>query len=479
MRANTLHSQRTVSFLCLACLTCVLFSRVCTAESERLRLNVLMIAIDDLNTRLHCYGHSHIHSPSIDSLASRGMRFDRAYCQYPSCGPSRSSLLTGQRPGETKILNNQSHFRDHLPDVVTLPQRFRQQGYYVARVGKVFHQGVPIDIGTSGLDDPVSWDAVINPRGRDKDEEHLLTNYTPQLLLQDRMSYLAAEGTDGEQTDGMVATETIKLLEQHKDESFFIAAGFYRPHIPYVAPKKYFELYDIKSTLLPKIEPTFVASVPAAALASTETWPNFGTTPQQARECILAYDACVSLVDAQVGRLLDAVERLGLSKTTIVVLWGDHGYHLGEHGLWRKNSLFEESARAPLIIASPSVATTTHDCQRVVEFVDLYPTVVDLAGLEIPRGLAGKSLVPLMNDPGKEWDRPAFTQVQFGKNENAVPGRAVRTERWRFIEWDGGEGGNQLYDHTNDPQERNNLANDPGMANVLAEMKRLVRNQKW
>lgn len=444
------------------------------ASGEPQRLNVLFIAIDDLNTRLHCYGHTHIRSPHIDGLASRGVRFDRAYCQYPSCGPSRASLLTGLRPETTGILSNKTNFREQLPDAVTLPQLFRQNGYYTARVGKVFHQRVPLDIGTSGPDDPKSWEQVVNPRGRDKDEEDLLTNYTPDLLLQDRMSYQAAEGTDNEQTDGKVATETIRLLNQNQDKPFFIAAGFYRPHIPYVAPKRYFDLYHLEKTPLPHLPGAYATTVPAAALASTKTWPNFGTTERQARECILAYDACVSFVDAQVGRLLAALDELELTDSTIVVLWGDHGYHLGEHGLWRKNSLFEESARAPLIISSPGLRKGEHDCRRIVEFIDIFPTVTELAGLASPQNLEGKSLVPLLQNPATAWNRPAFTQVQFGKNQKAFPGRSVRTDRWRYVEWDQGKQGCQLYDHSDDPAEMRNLAKDPKYASVVSHLKSLL-----
>ncbi len=461
-------------FTFLACLQMGPFWHA-KVNADPLPKNVLFIAIDDLNTRLHCYGHDHIISPRIDSLAARGVRFDRAYCQYPSCGPSRASLLTGLRPESTGVLNNQTSLRDKLPNVVTLPQQFRQNGYYAARVGKIFHQGVPIDIGTSGLDDPQSWDEVFDPRGRDKDEEHLLTNYTPELLLQDRMSYLAADGLDGEQTDGKVATETIRLLRQHRDQPFFIAAGFYRPHIPYVAPKKYFGLYDVRKTLLPQLPAGYRDTVPPAALASTRIWPNFGTTQLQSRECIVAYDACVSFVDAQVGRLLDALDELELTDRTIVVLWGDHGYHLGEHGLWRKNSLFEESTRAPLIMVDPGIESDGHDCARVVEFVDIYPTVMELAGLTAPGDLAGKSLVPLLRDPKSTWDGAAFTQVQFGKNEQAFPGRAVRTARWRYVAWDGGQRGTELYDHKIDPEEMHNLANDPKHANVISWLQRLMK----
>lgn len=436
--------------------------------------NVLFIAIDDLNCRLGCYGFDHIQSPNIDALAKRGVRFDRAYCQFPSCGPSRASVLSGLRPDTSGVLHNRIKFRDAAPDVVTLPQLFRKNDYYVARVGKIFHQSVPTDIGTGGPDDPESWDEVVNPRGRDKDEENLLTVYTPQLPLPDQMCFLKAGGTDAEQTDGKVADETIRLLNKHRDEPFFIAAGFYRPHIPYIAPKQYFDLYRIKTTPLPSIPNGYLARVPTAALASTPEWPNFGTTPMQARECILAYEACVSFVDAQVGRLLAAVEQLGLGKNTIIVLWGDHGYHLGEHGLWRKNSLFEESTRTPLIMFDPRLENKTHDCPSIVEFVDIYPTVAELAGLNPPKNLEGISLVPLLQNPNAEWNRPAYSQVQFRE----VPGRSVRTKHWRYNEWgNGGEHGIELYDQDNDPLEMENLANDPNHAKDRAELKKKLSAQ--
>jgi uncharacterized sulfatase len=293
------------------------------------------------------------------------------------------------------------------------------------------------------------------------------------------MSYLAADGTDDEQTDGIVAAETIRLLERHAsgETPFFIAAGFYRPHIPYIAPKKYFAMHNLDDKPLPSLPANYSDSVPPAALASTKTWPNFGTTAKQARECILAYDASVSFVDAQVGRLLDALDRLKLRDSTIVVLWGDHGYHLGEHGLWRKNSLFEESARAPLIIRVPGTNPTHHDCDAIVEFIDIYPTVVQAAGLPLPQRLDGKSLLPWIRNPGRPSSGVAITQVQFGKNENAVPGRAVRTRRWRFIQWDDGRRGEQLYDHNADPQEMNNLADDPGYADVVARLRKLLNSE--
>lgn len=439
------------------------------------RPNVLFIAVDDLNTRLSCYGVEHIHSPNIDTLAARGVRFDRAYCQYPSCGPSRASVLTGLRPDTTRVTHNRFHFRDFLPDAVTLPQLFRQQDYHVARVGKIFHQSNPTDIGTSGPDDPASWDEVVNPRGRDKDEEDLLTVYTPDLPLPDQMAYLKAEGEDSEQTDGKVVDETIRLLKSHRDRPFFIAAGLYRPHIPYIAPRRYFDLYDLSKTPLPAIPAGYRGRVPGAALASTPVWPNFGTTEREARECILAYDACVSFVDAQIGRLLAALDELGLRENTLIVLWGDHGYHLGEHGLWRKNSLFEESMRAPLILAGPGVAAKGESCPSPVEFVDIYPTVADLAGLTPPENLEGTSLRALLKNPNAPWDRPAFSQVDFRE----VAGRAVRNRRWRYVEWgENGSQGIELYDQQNDPTEMNNLAAEAGHEAIVQEMKALLDHQR-
>ena len=433
--------------------------------------NVLFIAVDDLNTRLGCYGFDRISSPNIDKLASEGVRFDRAYCQYPSCGPSRSSILSGLRPHTTGMINNRMSFRELAPDAVTLPQLFRQNGYFVARVGKIYHQRVPLDIGTAGPDDPASWTQTVNPRGRDRDEEHMLTNHSPQLTVADAMAFLKADGTDEEQTDGKVATETIRLLKMRKDEPFFIAAGFYRPHAPYIAPKKYFDHYSLENTHVPQLPKGYRDTVPPGALSSTPQWPNFGATEEQARETILAYDACISFVDAQIGRVLDALDELGLSESTIVVLWGDHGYHLGEHGLWRKNSLFEESARAPLIFRVPGLKPRSNDCEAIVEFVDIYPTLADLAGLAPPSDLEGTSLRALLADPQAEWQRPAFTQTLYVD----TPGYSVRTDRWRYTEWGKqGDQGIELYDHDSDPKEMNNLASSDQHAEIMERLSRMV-----
>lgn len=438
------------------------------------RPNVLFIAIDDLNNDLGTYGHPIVQSPNIDRLAKMGTRFDRAYCQFPICNPSRASMMTGLRPATTKVDDLAKHFRKALPDVVTLPQLFRNNGYYAARVGKIYHYHVPNDIGKDGLDDPASWDHKINPIGRDKAEEHLILRLTKPTAGGVSVSYLRAEGEDEEQTDGMVATETIKLLEANKDKPFFIAAGFYRPHLPFIAPKRYFELYPIEKVEVARGPFEYVKELPAAARASTQPWPWMGITEDQLRDTTQAYWACISFVDSQVGRLLDALERLGLSDNTIVVLWGDHGYHMGQHGLLRKKSLFEESARSPLIIAAPGAKGKGKASPRVVEFVDIYPTLAELTGLTPPKNLEGKSLKPLLDHPTAKWERPAFTQV----SHRSVAGHSVRTERYRYIEWDGGKQGAQLYDYETDPGEKRNLIDDPGHAETIAEMKALVR-KNW
>lgn len=432
--------------------------------------NVLFISVDDMNCDLGCYGHDLVKSPNIDRLAARGVVFDRAYTQYPLCSPSRSSLLTGKRPDSIGVYDLKTHFRDTTPGLVTLPQLFRKNGYFVARSGKIFHYGNPGEIGTAGLDDPQSWDEAINPAGRDKAEEHLITNYTPKRGLGSSLSVLESEGSDLEQTDGLVATSIISLMEEHKDEPFFLAAGFYRPHCPYVAPKHYFTLYPLDQVTMPSVSSADIGMYPAPALASTKPWPWFGVSEDEARRSKQAYYATISFVDAQVGRLLDRLEQLGLAESTLVVFWSDHGYFLGEKGLWKKTSCFERVARAPFIVAGPGIAEGK-TYPSPVEFVDIYPTIADLCGLDAPEHLDGVSLRPLVENPDAKWDRPAYTQQHRGQ----LRGYSVRTSRWRYTEWGrDGEAGVELYDHETDPDEDSNLAHDSRYATEIAELKPLL-----
>jgi iduronate 2-sulfatase len=437
------------------------------------RPNVLLIMADDLNTDFGTYGHPLVKTPNLDRLAARGVRFGRAYNQFPLCSPSRVSLLTGLRPDTTRVFDLQTDFRTILPDAVTLPQMFKRNGYHVARVGKIYHYGNPGQIGTSGLDDPPSWDTAINPRGIDKDEETQLTNLTPKRGLGSALAFYASPAPDEAHTDGKVAAETIGLLEKFRDRPFFIGAGFYRPHCPFIAPRKYFDLYPIERIAAPAFSPAQLTHVPPAALFTTP--PHWGVDEQGQRDAIRAYYASVSFLDANVGRLLDALERLRLADNTVVIFVSDHGYHLGERGQWMKQTLFERSARVPLILAGAGVAAKGQVVDRVVELIDLYPTLADLARLSPPPNVQGRSLSPLLKNPRAAWDHPALTQVRRGPAANPVFGYSIRTETWRYTEWDRGKQGMELYHEADDPHELHNLAADPKHQATLAEMQRLLR----
>ncbi|QDT15289.1 sulfatase [Alienimonas californiensis] len=441
------------------------------------RPNVLLICADDLTS---CLDEPGVVTPNLDRLRERSVTFERAYCQYPLCNPSRSSMLSGLRPDTTGIYGNGTPIREAVPDVVTLPQLFKKNGYFTARVGKIYHYGNPGDIGTDSLDDPESWNRVINPAGRDKAEEGLIVNYTPKRGLGSSLSVLEAAGTDLEQTDGLVAVGAEALMTEHLNKNpgkpFFIAAGFFRPHCPYVAPKAHFEPYPQGSVTVPPFDGQ-PAGVPDAAVSNIKPYPWYGVTKEQADDSKRAYYASVTFLDANVGRLLDALDEAGQTENTIVVFWSDHGYHLGEKGLFKKQSLYERAARAPMTIAAPGVTDTGAGaggtCERPVEFVDLYPTLADLAGLgdQAPERLEGVSLVPLLKNPAADWDRPAFTQTQRNRKYGGM-GYSVRNARWRFTRW--GDGSTELYDHSADPDEDRNLAADPQHAGTAKELAALL-----
>jgi iduronate 2-sulfatase len=465
----SLRIARSLATTSLLCATFLAAPQASLAQARR--PNVLLIMADDLNNDLGAFGHAVVKTPNLDRLAARGVRFDRAYTQFPLCSPSRVSLLTGLRPDATRVHDLVTDFRKNLPDVVTLPQAFKRSGYVSARVGKIYHYGNPGQIGTSGLDDPASWDEFVNPRGIDKDEETKLTNFTPARGVGSTLAYYASPAPDEEHTDGKVAADTIALLEKYKDRPFFIGAGFYRPHCPFIAPAKYFDLYPLAGIAAPATASSPV--VPAPAWFTTP--PHWGISEQAQRETIRAYYASISFLDANVGRLLEALDRLGLAKNTVVVFISDHGYHLGEQGQWMKQTLFERSARAPLIIAGPGVPATGRASSRIVEFVDLYPTLAALAGVRPPPGLHGRSLMALLENPAAKWDRPAITQVRRGPLATAFFGYSIRTEKWRYTEWDEGKRGVELYDEIADPQELNNLASEPKHQKTVRELRQRLR----
>ena len=473
MRQRLNRHQGLISFLSFLIATAIASAAFAQQAPSR-RPNLLLIMADDLNDDMGTFGHKIVKTPNLDRLAARGVRFERAYTQFPLCSPSRVSLLTGLRPDTTKIYELQTNFRTILPDAVTLPQMFKRNGYIAARVGKIYHYGNPGDIGTSGLDDPASWDLVVNPRGVDKDEETKLTNLTPARGLGSALAYYASPASDDEHTDGKVASEVIALLEKNKDRPFFIAAGFYRPHCPFIAPKKYFDMYPLDRIAAPKWSPADVQKVPVPAWFTMP--PNWNVSEDGVRATIQAYYASISFLDANVGRVLDALDRLGLAQNTVVVFISDHGYLLGERGQWMKQMLFERSARAPLIVAGPGVGAKGQASQRMVEFVDLYPTLADLTGLKPPSGLHGRSLTPLLKDPRAAWNHPAVTQVRRGNPANGFfMGYSVRTEQWRYTEWDDGKQGIELYDEVADPAELRNLAGEPEKVKIIAQMKGILR----
>jgi iduronate 2-sulfatase len=439
------------------------------------RKNVLFIATDDLNTRLGCYGDPIAKTPHIDALAKRGVMFRRAYCQYPLCNPSRVSIMTSMRPDTTGIYDLEAELRDKAPNAVTLPQLFKNNGYFVARVGKIYHYGVPREIGTDGQDDPQSWNYVFNPIGRDKTEEskiHLLHRGGYKNTIGFSMSWLDMDGPDEDQTDAKGVTETIRLLGENKDKPFFIAMGFFRPHVPFIAPKKYFDLYPLESITLPKRDSEREKSIPDIARQIRPD--NYGLSEKDLKDCIRAYYASVSFVDAQVGRLIESLEKLGLADDTLIVFWSDHGFLLGEHGQWQKQLLFDPSPRVPLIIFDPSVRGNGKSCERTVELLDVYPTIAQWAGLKAPDHVEGVSLHPLLDDPAAAWDRPAYSQVTRRQEKREVMGYSVHTERFRYTEWDGGKAGVELYDHQQDADEQRNVADDMSYAEARADLRELL-----
>lgn len=449
----------------------------------------MFLIADDLNNFLGCYGDPRARTPNLDRLAERGVRFERAYCAFPLCGPSRNSMLTGLYPNSSGILANAQIFRQTIPNHVSLPQAFRQQGYFAVRIGKLYHYNVPSSIGTDDHDDPASWELEINPAGCDRlIEEPDIFSLTPGQFG-GTLSWYASPRGDRLHTDGMIADEAEWVLERcarRRDRPFFLAVGFFRPHTPYVAPRPYFDLYPRdKMPVFPPIEAFRTPSMPDAAFGSYKKEQD-KLTDDLRRECVQACYASISFMDAQVGRILAALDRLDLAENTIIVFTSDHGYHMGEHGLWQKMSLFEESARVPLFIAAPGRAKKGGVATSPVSQVDLYPTLAKLCGVAAPEGLQGQDLSPMLADPswpGRGW---ALTQVVRGARRAgpaaarpaAGPrffGYTLRTARWRYTEWDEGRQGCELYDHDADPFEQTNFAAVPAHAATVAELSAQLR----
>ena len=443
-----------------------------SANDEKVKLNVLFIIADDLNCDLGAYGNLVVKTPNIDRLAKRGILFENAHNQYPLCGPSRASFLTGLYTNQTKITQNNMSLRNSVPDVISLGQRFRQQGYQSVRIGKMFHYDNPSSIGTSGNDDIYSWDQTINPYGRDKIEEYKINSLSPRKYG-GTLSWLAADGEDEEQTDGIGATEAIKKLDDFAlgDTPFFLAVGFFRPHTPFVAPKKYFDLYDREKIEIPESSSEYLATLPNPAAKSIRAKKNqLNLKKERAQEIKEAYYATISFVDAQVGRLLDHLEASGLDKNTVVVFTSDHGYHMGEHGHWQKQTLFENATRIPLIISAPNSKNKGLISVSPVELIDLYPTLMDLTNINTPQHVVGKSLVPLMKIINASVRGSAITRWRNGYS--------IKTKRYRLTKWGtNGELGYELYDHKNDNNELNNLVKNENYNGVMDSLKLIIEQR--
>ena len=428
------------------------------AQSKSGKLNVLMIAVDDLNTRIGAYHDPVVKTPHLDRLASMGVRFERAYCNYPVCNASRTSLLSGKRPETTRVLGNTTPPRTYLGNVPMLPEYFKSQGYFTARVGKIAH----------GLfEDAIRWDISESRagvgltqelrRGRLTDEDN---RKAAQARREERgggvgLEWKATDNPDEKEPDGATARRIVEIIEQRKGkaEPFFIGCGFHKPHLPFVAPRKYFDLYKLDQIKLPATPPDDRDDIPPIALTHN---PNDDKlTDKEKREMILAYHAATSFMDAQAGVVLDAMDRNKLWDNTVVLMFGDHGWHLYDHlGLWRKMTVFEQAAHAPLMVRTPGGKSGVA-CPRLVEFVDIYPTLTNLCGLPQAPGMEGLSFAPLLNNPSMPWKKGAYTMVLRGKDSQ---GKSVRTERYRYTEWNGGKDGIEFYDHEKDPREFTNLA---------------------
>ena len=429
------------------------------------KMNVLFIVADDLRPDLGCYGNKKVITPNIDKLAAGGVVFNNAYCQQAVCNPSRASVLTGLRPDQTGVTDLVTHFRTKVPDVVTLPQAFKNAGYTSIGVGKIFHN-------TKHTMDTVSWSLPKAGNVSVSNKEYFLEK-NKKGGKADAFEFTGGE--DEKYPDGQIARETIQLLKQFKEsgEPFFLATGFKKPHLPFCAPQKYRDLYQHTrfSGIAYKERP---AGAPAMAFHQWQELRGYTDIPDQGpisaqkeEDLIHAYYACISYVDVQIGKIMQELDRLGLRKNTIVILWGDHGYHLGEQDLWCKSTNFELDTRIPLIVSAPAIAQKTGKTDAIVEAVDIYPTLVDLCGITPSAKLSGKSLTPLLLNPGMKWDHVAYSQ--FCRPYKAITaqhpthmGYTVRDKDFRYTVWynlnTGSIEARELYDMRQSPVETVNLA---------------------
>lgn len=445
------------------------------------KMNVLFIASDDLRPMLGCYGDEKAVTPNIDRLAKRGIVFNYAYCQQAVCNPSRVSLMTGRRPDTTKVRDNRTHFRKALPDVVTLPQYFKQHGYFAQDIGKIYH-------GSKSMQDGVSWSVPEMYNVSNKREQYVLKKNRPGEKSGKQAASECADVADNAYWDGQIADNTVAALRKFKKDNtpFFLAVGFRKPHLPFSAPKKYWDIYGRKEIARPA-SPKAPEGVPEIALHNWKELRGYtdipGTGPPAAEkiaELRHGYYACVSYMDAQVGKLLDELDRQKLTDNTVIILWGDHGWHLGELGLWCKTTNFELDTHSPLILAAPGMKKKGIKTDALVEFVDIYPTLVELCGLAMPKGLEGVSVKPLLDEPKRGWKTAAFSQFPRKRNGKKYMGYTMRTKVWRYTEWRDVQSGEvkfrELYDYKSNQIEQVNLAGKPEYTELVKKFGKMLRD---
>ena len=460
------------------------------------RTNVLFIAVDDLRPALGCYGDKTAVTPHLDRLASRGTVFKRAYCQQALCSPSRLSLLTGKRPDTTRVWDLSTHFREALPGTVTLPQLFKQHGYQTQAIGKVLHGN-----GKPAVDPPSWTHEPLLAINRDPKLRYALAKNLRGTGLK-RGATESADVSDDTYVDGQVCEAAIKRLTEFKasDTPFFLAVGFRKPHLPFCAPSRYWQLYqreDISSPE-PHAPPTNAPELATRSWRELEGYtdsPSNGELPaEKTQELRHGYYACVSYIDAQIGRILNHLSELNLAHNTLIIVWGDHGFHLGEQQLWTKANNYELSTRVPLIVALPDnntsrVATSRKTekatfCDKLVELVDVYPTLAETCGLPIPAELEGTSFYPLLKNAHQAWKPAAFMQhprdttSNRHKSHGNIMGYAVRTDRYRYVEWRKWKGGKivdrELYDYNVSDKEIENCIGNPQYAQTQKELQRTL-----
>ena len=437
------------------------------------RPDVLLIIVDDLNDWVGPLGgHPQAKTPNIDRLAARGMTFRNAHAPAPLCSPSRTALLTGLKPATTGVYDNRPDWRELaiFNSAPSLPKHFKNNGYITLGAGKIFHAHTFEPEGLKGYNDPAAWDGFYPSVAQQLPEE-----FTPEVKpangnpVSSTFDWAALDITDGTMGDGRTTTWITKQIAQKTVDQRFIAAGIYRPHLPWYTPKRYFDLYPVKSISLPRTAPDDLEDVPHTA---TRPFLELTDKPPMAEhrwvvetgnwhDAVRAYLAGISFADAQVGRIIDALDASERAQNTIIVLISDHGFHLGEKERWRKDTLWEDVTRIPLIIVAPGVTTPASHTDRPVSLMDLYPTLAELSGLETPQHVEGNSLVSLLENSNASWEHIALTTAGFRNH-------SVRSERYRYTRWS--DGSEELYDHKNDPDEWNNLARKEALASVKREL---------